>query len=298
MQDPNANLCTNVENQQRHPCWQALQAGDTETEAETIAAKMNAGPYLLLRETPQVDGARSDQGLRRRVPRDLDGSDLKKRRVDVSMYPPPQADGKDVVQDAQLAGTADTGEAAAELRRREAKLMVFPGDSWLWDEEMMVASSKLQTIALQLCKCQEWTDEMSKTWHELAVMGTARPAMAKLTGLIEQRLENAHSLEALTESWIKLSQEFTLRIRHLNKVAGRVIERREAELQKRMQQSGSLASRRTAACSDMTPTPTTHGLADMDRCAAQPPAAALPGLEPMVHGVHRVAAMDSLYSIQ
>ena len=60
-------------------------------------------------------------------------------------------------------------------------------------------------------------------------MREARPALAEALQLNEQR-RNAHSnMDDLFKEQRKLDDEFTLRLQHLNKIAGNILDERVAE---------------------------------------------------------------------
>ena len=73
----------------------------------------------------------------------------------------------------------------------------------------------------QMRQNQTWTRELAEVWTELHDMQEAKPALAEALQLNEQR----RRASGLHDDQCKLESDFAMRLRHLNKIAGEILDR-------------------------------------------------------------------------
>merc|ERR1719440_2205062 len=91
--------------------------------------------------------------------------------------------------------------------------------SWLMDPRLDDARVALTKTVMDLQQMGAWQEENEQLWQNLQKTSQAFPTMAKLCGLIDQRIEAAKVTGNLDRAYENKSRELELRLRHLEKIA-------------------------------------------------------------------------------
>eukprot|EP00931_Biecheleriopsis_adriatica_P109700 TRINITY_DN83964_c0_g1_i1.p1 TRINITY_DN83964_c0_g1~~TRINITY_DN83964_c0_g1_i1.p1 ORF type:complete len:412 (+),score=27.19 TRINITY_DN83964_c0_g1_i1:108-1343(+) len=97
-------------------------------------------------------------------------------------------------------------------------------NDWLLHPELMDARVSLSRCMEQMRLNQMWTEELEQIWAKLRDVQEAKPALAEALQLNEQRRNAYTNAVGLLEDQRKLDNEFTVRLQHLNKIAGCVLD--------------------------------------------------------------------------
>ena len=97
-------------------------------------------------------------------------------------------------------------------------------NAWLMHPALMDARVKLTICMEQMRVNQMWSHDLAQIWLKLRDLHEARPAMSEMLQLNEQRRRAYVNAAELHDVQRKLDDELTLRLHHLNKLAGRILE--------------------------------------------------------------------------
>ena len=142
------------------------------------------------------------------------------------------------------AGTLAQGHSDAKQSR--SRMQTF-SNAWLMHPALMDARVKLTICMEQMRVNQMWTHELDQIWQNLYDLQVAEPAMSEMLQLNKQRRRSYVNANALHDVQRKLDDEFTLRLLHLNKLAGRILEGVEGEEEEEQEEGKPTTVARVAA---------------------------------------------------
>jgi len=102
------------------------------------------------------------------------------------------------------------------------------GCSWLLDSRLDDARVGIHQCMLKMKQCEEWSNEADAWWLNLQALESTNALMATQLFSNDRRSVGASTL-ALSSAWTQLSNELQVRLNHLQKVGGRVLDDRGSQ---------------------------------------------------------------------